>query len=166
MPDLLAHALLAFAAARLAARRWPWLTRPYVTAAMAGAFIPDLTKARILLSSAATSERLGVPFAWEALHTGGAAVLCVLVGAALVTPRQRRRVALALGLGAGTHLLADAMLATPSGRSYPVFWPLTAWEPPTPGLYLSTQPWPTVAAAGLALAVWWWTREPTPDATG
>lgn len=154
MPDLLAHALLAYAAARLAALRWPWLTRPYVTAAMAGAFVPDVMKARILLPDHRVEAVLGFPFAWQGLQTGGAAVLFVLVGTMVVAPRLRRPATLALGLGAATHLLADAMLRFPSGRGHPLLWPLTRWNPPTPGLWLSTEPHWTVLSAVLAAGAW------------
>lgn len=154
MPELLAHALVAYAVARVASLRWRWLTRPYVTAAMAGAFIPDIMKVRLLLSSGEVSRLLGVPFAWEGLQTLGAAVLFVLVGSMLVAPRVRRPATLALGLGAATHLLADALLRFPSGRAHPVAWPLTRWHPPSPGLFLSTEPHGTVAAAALAAAAW------------
>lgn len=154
MPELLAHALIAYAAARGASLRWRWLARPYVTAAMAGAFVPDVVKVRILLPSGQVSGLLGVPFAWEGLQTVGAAALFVLVGAMLVAPRVRRRATLALGLGAATHLLADALLRFPSGRAHPVLWPLTRWHPPAGGLLLSTEPHGTVGAAGLAIAAW------------
>jgi hypothetical protein len=159
VPDLLAHALLAYAAARVASLRWPWLSRPYVTAAMAGAFVPDVMKVRLLVRSWRVEALLGVPFDWAGLQTGGAAVLFVLVGAMIVAPRVRRRATLALGLGAATHLLADAMLWFPSGRGHPLLWPLSRWNPPTPGLWLSTQPYWTVLSAGLAVVAYWtWRR--------
>jgi hypothetical protein len=59
-----------------------------------------------------------------------------------------------LALGAATHLAADALLVKPTGHSYPVLWPLTRYHPPTPGLYLSTDPWPTIAAGLVAVAAW------------
>ncbi|MFB6160962.1 MAG: metal-dependent hydrolase [Haloferacaceae archaeon] len=154
MPDLLAHALLAYAVARLLAWRVDWLTPGYTTVAMAGAFVPDLAKAELLVPSARVESLLAVPFDWFALHTGGGTLVAVLVGGVLVGADERRRVLGLLGLGAATHLLADALLLSPSGRSYAVLWPLTRYHPPTPGLYLSTDPTPTVVAALVAAVVW------------
>ena len=82
----------------------------------------------------------------------GGAVLAILVGVVLVS--HRRHVAALLALGAASHLLADALLLKASGHSYPLLWPLTDVAPPTPGLYLSTDVWPSVVLGGLALVVW------------
>ncbi|MEF8777262.1 MAG: hypothetical protein V5A43_12280 [Haloarculaceae archaeon] len=68
--------------------------------------------------------------------------------------RQRRRVGALLALGATSHLIADALLLTASGHSYPLRWPLTDVAPATPGFYLSTDGWPSVALGTLALAIW------------
>jgi pimeloyl-ACP methyl ester carboxylesterase len=158
MPDLLAHALLAYSLGTLLSLRYAWLTPQYVTVVMAGAFVPDLTKIRLLVPSGQVQELLGIPFDWAALHTGGAAMVAVLVGSMVVPPAQRRRVTALLTLGAASHLTADALLLTSTGRSYAVFWPLTQYHPPTPGLYLSTSPIPTVLAAALAAVVWYAVR--------
>jgi len=154
MTDLLAHALIAYSLVRVLSWRYDWITTPYVTAGMAGAFIPDIVKVGLLLPDGTVQAALGVPFSWNAIHTLGGSVLCVLIGAVLVEEAERTKTALALSLGAGSHLLADAMLLTASGRSYPVVWPLTRWHPPTPGLYLSTQPEPTIVAGVVAAVVW------------
>lgn len=153
MPDLLAHALVALAIGRLLATRYDWLAPPYVAAVVAGAFVPDLVKVKLLVSSAELEAFLGLPFSWIPLALGGGALLCVLVGTMLVAPSVRREVGLALGIGTASHLLLDALLLTPTGQSYAVFWPLTRYHPPTPGLYLSTQVGPTVVAAAVAGAV-------------
>lgn len=63
-----------------------------------------------------------------------------------------------LSLGAGSHLLADALLVKAAGVSYPLFWPLTLYRPPTPGLYLSTDVWPSLLTGGIALATWYVVR--------
>ena len=154
MPDLLAHALLAYAFFTALSWRVGWLTGPYITAGMAGAFVPDVMKVRLLLSSPTIEAFTGVAFSWDGIHTLGGATVCVLVGGVLVARRERRRVLWLLALGAVSHLLADALLTTPTGRSYALLWPVTAYRPPTPGLYLSTRPGPTVVAAGLAVVVY------------
>lgn len=153
MPDLLTHVLVAYAAATVASWRYEWLGPPYVTVAMMGAMIPDMTKVRLLVPSYRVESLLGVPFDWFALHTAGGSVVAVLVGTLLVPSRQRRRVFVLLALGAASHHLLDLLLINPSGHSYAVLWPLTGYEPPTPGFYLSTDRWPTLTSGALALLV-------------
>lgn len=153
MTDLLAHALVAFALGRLLGTRYDWVTPPFVTAVMAGAFVPDLVKAKLLFPAPRVEAVLGIPFDWMPLKAPVGVGVAVLVGVAVVAPRVRRRVGACLAVGAASHLLLDALLLTPSGRgSVPALWPLSQYHPPTPGLYLSTQAWPTVAAAVLAVA--------------
>jgi hypothetical protein len=161
MPDLLAHALIAYTLAMLLSWRYDWLAPAYVTVAMAGAFIPDLTKIRLLLPSVAVESLLGIPFDWGGLHTLGGSLVALAIGVVLVASADRRRVAGLLGLGATSHLLADALLLSPSGRSYPVLWPLTYLHPPTPGLYLSTDPEPMLVAAVAAGVVFLLSRRRT-----
>jgi hypothetical protein len=158
MPDLLAHALIAYALATLLSWHYEWLSAPYVTVAMAGAFVPDLTKVNLLFSSELVEVVLGIPFDWFALHTLGGSLVSLAIGVVLVASSERRRVAALLGLGAASHLLADALLLNASGHSYPLFWPLSYLHPPTPGLYLSTDPEPMVVAAAVASVVFVATR--------
>lgn len=152
MPDLLSHVFLGYAVATLLAVRYDWLDRAAVTAVLVGAILPDATKVRLVVTSWQVSEWTGVPFSWSGLHTLGGTLVAVLVGGLLVRPRDRRRAVLALGLGAATHLVADALFRRPTGHSYSVLWPLTRYQPPTPGLYLSTELWPVAATGALALA--------------
>jgi hypothetical protein len=154
MPDLLAHALLAYSVCRVLSWRVPWLDTPYVTLGMAGAFVPDLVKVGLVVPEETLSRALGIPFGWGSLETGGGVLLSVLVGVVLLAAGRRRRGALLLGVGAGSHLLADALLRTASGRTVQLLWPLSGYRLPSPGLYLSTQPGPAVAAGALAGAVY------------
>ncbi|USZ67410.1 metal-dependent hydrolase [Halorussus salilacus] len=158
MPDLLAHALFAYALGLLLSWRYAWLSPAYVTVVMAGAFVPDLSKAELLVPSTAVEAALGVPFDWFALHTAGGVFVAIALGATVVARAERGRVAALLSVGAVSHLLADGLLLKPSGRSYAIGWPVSQYHPPTPGLYLSTQPDPAVAAAAFAAAVWLATR--------
>jgi len=163
MPDLLAHALVAYTVCRLLSWRYDWLDTRYVTVGMAGAFIPDLVKIKLLVSGQQIEWLLGVPFSWEALMTAGPVLLLIMVGGLVVVRAERRRVITLLGTGAASHLATDALLKTPSGYSFPVLWPLSRYHPPTPGLYLSTNPTPTIVAATLALAVFALTKVYVPD---
>jgi hypothetical protein len=158
MPDLLAHALIAYAVCTALAWRYDWLTPGYVTVGMAGAFIPDLTKVALVVPDAIVEGLLGIPFAWFGIHTLGGVAIGVAIGVVVVRSVERRRVAALLALGAVTHLLADALLLNPSGRSFAVLWPLTRWHPPTAGLYLSPEPWPMVVSGLVAGFVWFAVR--------
>ncbi len=128
---------------------------------MAGAFIPDMAKIDLLIDGNTIAAALGVPFSWFGIHTLGGSLIAVLIGVVAVATSERRRVAALLSLGAGTHLLADAMLVKASGQSYALFWPLTQYHPPTPGLYLSTDLWPSLVTAGLAMGAWLAVRRAT-----
>jgi len=153
MPDLLAHALVAYALVTVVSWRVSWVARPYVTVAMAGAFIPDLTKIKPIVPNVLVRETLGVPFDWFALHTAGGVLVSIAIGAVLVTAGERRRVVALLGLGAGSHLIADLFIKSVWGWSYAVLWPFSSVKPRLPGLYLSTDPAPTAVAGLLALGV-------------
>ena len=165
MPDLLSHAFIAYTAGTLLALRYPWLTPPYVTVGMAGAFIPDIAKVDLVVDHALVGDLLGIPFDWLGIHTLGGAAVAALVGVTLAASEYRRRVAALLALGAASHLAADAFLIKASGHSYPVLWPLTGYHPPTPGLYLSTDVWPSVVTGALALAAWLLVRHSDRGAT-
>lgn len=155
MADILTHVLTAYVVATLLSVRYRRIDGPLVTVAMMGAMIPDLTKARILFSSAQVEARLGVPFSWDALHTLGGSVVAALVGVALAGTEHRRRVFLALLLGVCSHHVLDHLIVHPSGYAYDVFWPLSGYRVPIEGFYHSSDRWPaavaTVAAAGAAL---------------
>lgn len=154
MPDLLTHALVMYSVATVASWRYEWITPSFVTVAMMGAMVPDMTKIRLVLPSPRVESLLGVPFDWFALHTLGGSVVAVLIGTVLVSRDQRTRVLSLLALGAASHLLLDALLVNPSGHSYAVFWPLSQYQPPTPGLYLSTDRWPAIVSGTIAAVVW------------
>lgn len=153
MVDLLAHALFAYAACTLLGVRVAWIGPRYVTVGMAGAFVPDLSKLRLVVPESLVREAIGLPFAWGGLHTAGGSLVSIAIGVVLVEPGERRRVAAMLAIGAASHLLADAMLRTATGYSGHLLWPFVPTALPTPGLYLSTEPWPTLVAAGLAVGV-------------
>lgn len=164
MPDLLTHALIAYTLATLLAFRYDWLSPAYVSVAMAGAFIPDLVKVYLVVDHSSVAAFLGVPFSWMGIHTLGGATVAVLIGTVLATPENRRRVTGLLALGAASHLAADALLYNVTGHSYPVFWPLTTSRPPTPGLWLSTDVWPSLTFGVIALVTWYVARKRPVDA--
>lgn len=158
MPDLLTHVLLAYTVATLVANRYHWLQPAYVTIAMVGALIPDMDHVSTLLPSQTVEAVLGIPFDWQGLQTGGVVLLVILIGTVLVKAAERRRVFALLCLGAFTHLFTDALIRVPEGRSQSIFFPVTLYQPPTPGLYLSTDIWPLAVTAVFAFFAWYLVR--------
>lgn len=159
MPDLLAHACIAYTVCCLLSWRWEWINQQYITVGMIGAFIPDLVKVRLVIDATLLRRLLGLPVRVGSLHTGGGVLVSVLIGVVLLAPRERRRGGVLLGIGVATHLLADSLLLTPTRHTQQLFWPLMQYRVPSPGLYLSTQPEPTIIlglAALLALAAHWY----------
>ena len=154
MPDLLAHVFIAYSACRILSWRLSWLTNQYITLGMVGAFIPDLVKVKLVIPGWQVEQLLGVPFSWESFTTGGGVLLSILIGVVLLAATERRKGGIMLALGALTHLIADSLLLTPTGRTTQLLWPLTQYTTPSPGLYLSTQPEPTIVTGGCAILVW------------
>jgi membrane-bound metal-dependent hydrolase YbcI (DUF457 family) len=155
MAELLTHVLVGYALATGLSLRYEWITPEYVTMAMVGAMVPDLNRLGILVTSETVEAVLGVPFSWTGIHTLGGSVLVVSIGALLVTPRHRSRVFLLLTLGMLSHHALDLLLVSASGYSYPVLWPLSAYHPPTPGIYLSSDRWPLAITTVIAGGVWY-----------
>lgn len=161
MPDLLSHVLLAYTLSTILTWRFSWITPPYRTVCMVGALVPDMYKIYLLVPENTIESLIGLPFDWFALRTGGGVLVAVLVGGLFVDSRERVRVLAMLGVGAASHLIADLFLRTPSGETYPIFWPITSYRPHTPNLYLSTDPAVTVMFALFALTIYYvtWRRE-------
>jgi hypothetical protein len=59
MPDLLAHAFIAYSVCRILSWRVKWLSTPYVTLGTVGAFIPDLVKIKFLLPARTVEQLVG-----------------------------------------------------------------------------------------------------------
>ena len=155
MADLLTHVLAAYVLATALSFRYEWLTPQYVTVAMVGAVVPDLAKIELLIPDARVEVLLSVPFEWFAIHTLGGTLVVITIGALLTSRTHRWRVFLLLALGAASHHALDALLLNPSGYSYAIFWPLSTYHPPTPGLYLSTDRWPALVTGTVAVVVWY-----------
>ena len=59
MPDLLTHTLVGYIIATILSFKYEWLTPPWVTIAMMGTFIPDLTKIKLVVPSYQAEQILG-----------------------------------------------------------------------------------------------------------
>lgn len=112
MADLLTHVLIAYIAAKLLSLRYPWITKPYLTAAMLGGVLPDLNRIELLVPADAVEGITGLPFSWGGLHRTGPIVVSILIIAYLVPKRYRTRLLAMLALGAGLHLFADLFLGS------------------------------------------------------
>lgn len=155
MADLLTHVLVAYSLATLLSWRYAWVEPPFVTVAMAGAMIPDLSRLNLVVPVHRLTAAVGLPFDWGAFHVLGGSLLAVLIGTVLVPPGYRRRVGALLLLGVASHHALDLLLLNVSGYSYAVLWPLTWIHPPSPDLYRSSDRWPALCSAALAAVVWY-----------
>jgi membrane-bound metal-dependent hydrolase YbcI (DUF457 family) len=158
MTDLLTHVLLAYVAATALAARYDWLSPAFVTVAMAGALLPDLDHLEKVIPPDLVADVVGVPFSWGAFQTSGPVLLIIALLTLFVESSDRRPVAALLSLGAGTHLAADALLLVPDGRSQSLFWPLTQYQPPSPGVYTSHDLLPLVVMTAVAAMTWYLVR--------
>ncbi|WP_138005238.1 metal-dependent hydrolase [Halalkalirubrum salinum] len=154
MVDLLTHALVGYSLGTLLSLRYEWVTPQYVTVCMMGAMIPDMTKIQLVVPSEVVAAGLSVPFEWSGIHTLGGAAISIAIGVILTDAAYRRRVVALLAIGAGSHLVLDALLFKPSGYMAPLWWPLTAQRFAIDGLYLSSDRWPAAVAAVIAAGCW------------
>jgi hypothetical protein len=155
MTDLLAHVAVAYVIGVALAHLSTDFNRRVTTLVMVGALVPDLSKVYLFVDDDTLEAIVGGPVEWLALHTGIGVLFSVLVVTLFLDSRHRRIGATALAIGAGSHLVLDSLLRTASGEApYALLWPLTLYRPPTPGLYLSTEAWPTMLAMGAAAAAY------------
>ena len=163
MADVLTHVLAGYIIGMLLAFRYEWIRAPHVTLVMFGALSPDLVKVSLVLDDATVTSLLGVPFAWQPLHTLGGNLVVILLAVLLLAPEYRKRAFLLLVVGAASHHVLDLLLLNASGYAYPVLWPITEYSPPAGMLYRSSDRWPLVVAMVVAVGVlvvdrWWMTR--------
>jgi hypothetical protein len=153
MADLLTHVLVAYVALTVASWRVERITSPWVAVGMCGAAIPDLVKVDIVADSATVETALGVPFTWSAVSTLGGVVLVAGAIALAFGDRHRRRAFAALVAGGSLSLVVDGLRVYADGHTGPWLYPFTWWRPPTPSLYVTSDPRVLVAALLVAGAV-------------
>ncbi|MBX0325400.1 metal-dependent hydrolase [Halomicroarcula sp. F13] len=151
MADLLTHVLVPFVLLTVASWRVDWLDRRWVVVGMGGGAIPDLVKVDLVLEADSVGAMLGVPLSYGSFSTLGG----VLVVAALITLAFRRdhwrRVYGLLVAGGLSALVLDGLRVFADGHASAWLYPFTNWRPPTPSLYVSSDP--TVLVVTLALAM-------------
>ena len=150
MADLLTHLLVPYALLTVASWAVEWLDRRWVVVGMGGAALPDLVKVEIVLDDGVVEALLGVPFSYEPLSTLGGVLL--LAGAITVAFERRYwgRVFGLVTFGGLTSLVLDGLRVYADGRASAWLYPFTGWRPPTPSLYVSSDP--TVLAVALLAA--------------
>ncbi|WP_436929428.1 hypothetical protein [Halosimplex halobium] len=150
MADLLTHVLAVYVVLTVAGWRTDRIAPPWVAVGMCGAAVPDLVKVDLLLDSATVETVLGVPFSWSAVSTLGGVGLVAGAVALAFGPRHRRRAFGFLVAGGSLSLVLDGLRVFADGRAGPWLYPVTWWRPPTPSLYVTSDP--RVLAAALLVA--------------
>ncbi|MGB9954481.1 hypothetical protein ACOZ4F_19005 [Haloarcula marismortui] len=153
MADLLTHLLAPYILLTVMSWRVDWLDQRWVVVGMGGAAIPDVVKVRIVVNEETVGALLGVPFTYMPLSTlGGVLLLAGLITVAF----ERRYWGRVFGLvtfGGLTSLLLDGLRVYADGRASAWLYPFTNWRPPTPSLYVSSDPTVLVVALLAAGAV-------------
>lgn len=151
MADLLTHVLVPFVLLTPASWQLPWLERRWIVVGMAGAAIPDLVKFGLVLDNGVVETLTGLPFTYAPISSLGGVLIVAGAIAVLFADRVRRAYGYLLG-GGLSALLLDGMRVFADGRADFWLYPLW-WRPPSPTLYVSSDPRVTAIAVVLALAV-------------
>lgn len=146
MADLLTHVLVAYVVLTAASWVTEGVTERWVAVGMGGAAIPDLVKVELLVDDALVEGALGIPFAYAPIATLAGVVL--LGGAIALLFAERQRAYAFLLAGGLSALVLDGLRAYADGRAGFWLYPLW-WRPPTPSLYVTSDP----RVLGVALAV-------------
>jgi len=153
MADLLTHVLAAYVVLTVASWRVERITPSWVAVGMCGGAIPDLVKVDLVLDSMTVEGALGVPFTWSPVSTLGGVGLVAGAIALAFGPRYRRRAFGFLVAGGSLSLVVDGLRVYADGRAGPWLYPVTWWRPPTPSLYVTSDPRVLVVAVAVAALV-------------
>lgn len=150
MADLLAHVLVVYVL--LTATSWlsERVTDRWIAVGMGGAAIPDLVKVDLVVEDALVEGALDVPFTYAPVSSLAGVVL--LGGAIALLFAERRRTYAFLVAGGLSALALDGLRAYADGRADFWLYPLW-WRPPTPSLYVSSDPRVLAVALGAAAVV-------------
>jgi hypothetical protein len=147
--DLLSHVLIAYTLLTVASWLIEPLTQRWVAVGMGGAAIPDLVKLNIVLDDRLIEQTLNIPFAYAPISSL-AGVLLIAGVITLLFTHERRRVYTLLVAGGTLSLVVDGLRAYADGHASFWLYPLW-WRPPTPNLYVTSDP--RVLAGTLVVAV-------------
>ncbi len=140
MADLLTHLLAPYVLLTVASWRVDWIDQRWVVVGMGGAAIPDLVKTEIVLNEGIVETFLGVPFSYAPLSSLGGVLLVAGVITLAFEKRHWRRVFGLVTFGGATSLLLDGLRVYADGRASAYLYPVTNLRPPTPNLYVSSDP--------------------------
>ncbi|EMA00819.1 hypothetical protein SAMN05443574_101240 [Haloarcula vallismortis] len=146
MADLLTHLLVPYILLTIASGGVGWLDQRWIVVGMGGAAIPDLVKVEIVVHEETVEALLGIPFTYKPLSTLGGVLLLSGIIAVAFERRHWRRVFGLVTFGGLTSLLLDGMRVYADGRASAWLYPFTSWRPPTPSLYVSSDPTVLVVA--------------------
>lgn len=151
MADLLTHVLVPFVLLTPVSWFVPAIDRRWIVVGMAGAAIPDLVKISIVLPDTVVESILGLPFSYAPISS--LAGLLVIGGAIAVLFENRARRAFGyIVFGGVTSLLLDGMRVFADGQAGFYLYPIW-WRPPTPSLYVTSDPRVTAVAVVVAAVV-------------
>ncbi|WP_436926783.1 metal-dependent hydrolase [Halosimplex amylolyticum] len=166
MADLLTHVLAVYVVLTVASWRVAAVTSRWVVVGMCGSAIPDLVKTQLVLDSAVVEAVLGAPFSYAPVSTlGGVLLIAAAIGLAFAR-RHRRRAYAFLVAGGVISLVLDGLRVYATGRAGPWLYPFTWWRPPTPSLYVTSDPRILVLAIAVAGVVFAVDRKRAEAATG
>lgn len=140
MADLLTHLLVPYILLTVASWRVDRLDRRWVVVGMGGAAIPDLVKTEIALDEGTVESLLGIPFSYDPFSTLGGVLLVAGIITIAFEQRYWRRVFGLVTFGGLTALVLDGLRVYADGRASAYLYPVTNWRPPTPNLYVSSDP--------------------------
>lgn len=148
MAELLTHVVAAYVLLTVANWWLDVLSARWIPVGMAGAVIPDLVKIGILVDSDVIEGLLGVPFRYSPISSL-AGVLVIAAGITLTFTEARRRVFALLVAGGVSSLVLDGLRMFADGQASFWLYPLW-WRPPTPNLYVTSDPRVTIVAVAVA----------------
>lgn len=151
MADLLTHVLIPYIVLTIASWRSDWFMNRWIVIGMAGAAIPDLVKVGIVLDDDVIASLLGIPFSYRPIASLGGMLL--IAGAIAVFFEEKCQRAYAfLVFGGLTALVLDGLRVFVDGRAGFWLYPLW-WRPPTPSLYVTSDPRVLVVALFVSAGV-------------
>lgn len=153
VPDLFTHVLTGFVLAMVLSWRFESVRPPFVAVAAIGAFLPDLSRAELVIPASVIENVFGIPWSWSVFHRAGGTLLVIGMLTVVVRRRHMPLVFAMLLLGASSHYALDFMLWKASGQSGALLWPFTGWRFTIDGFYRSSDRWPAVVAIAAATVV-------------
>ncbi|WGI18174.1 metal-dependent hydrolase [Methanonatronarchaeum sp. AMET-Sl] len=151
MADLFTHIATVFIILKLLSWKTEFIEDKLIPVGMIGAIIPDLSRLEIIIPSPII-EQLGIHYTWFGLHTLVGATITSIILTLFFEKQHRTKVLILLVFGVISHLTLDFFLISPSPEQYAILYPL-AWEPPTIGIYLSTDKIPAILTGTAATTI-------------